>query len=353
MKRRYFLWTMPSMAALTLAGCGGGDDAAVGAPLLERREVLDLSAAQRQAFVETLHAMKTVPSAYEPTTNAYDYFVGVHTEAMDPALPDTMYNAHMCAAFLPWHREFLRRFEREMQRVSGDPQMTLPYWDWYQAGSHKAIFTDDFLGGNGDPDDHWLVKTGAFREGLWSMGARFDDTDNEWQDTDGDGRPDVPEGPPMTNRGLTRCFSYRGQVLPDLSLIDQVVKGCPLEELLSIAFYDVRPYMSHERTNEQWQQARRISFRTCLEERLHNPVHAIIGKQMGSASSPNDPVFFLHHANVDRLWDLWQRRNGNRGYPSRLDDPLSGAQSGLDLFNGPVLAMDTFSLGQHSGVDYA
>jgi tyrosinase len=35
---------------------------------------------------------------------------------------------------------------------------------------------------------------------------------------------------------------------------------------------------------------------------LHNQVHAWIGRGMGLASSPNDPVFYLHHCNVDRIW---------------------------------------------------
>ena len=30
---------------------------------------------------------------------------------------------------------------------------------------------------------------------------------------------------------------------------------------------------------------------------------------MASAVSPNDSVFFLHHAMIDRLWRLWQLRN--------------------------------------------
>ena len=26
-------------------------------------------------------------------------------------------------------------------------------------------------------------------------------------------------------------------------------------------------------------------------------------------SSPGDPIFFLHHAQIDRLWTLWQKRD--------------------------------------------
>jgi len=28
---------------------------------------------------------------------------------------------------------------------------------------------------------------------------------------------------------------------------------------------------------------------------------------MDTAASPSDPLFFLHHANIDRLWDRWQQ----------------------------------------------
>ena len=32
-------------------------------------------------------------------------------------------------------------------------------------------------------------------------------------------------------------------------------------------------------------------------------------------TSPNDPVFFLNHCNVDRIWALWQDLRYNRDYP--------------------------------------
>jgi tyrosinase len=40
---------------------------------------------------------------------------------------------------------------------------------------------------------------------------------------------------------------------------------------------------------------------------------------MTDSTSPNDPTFFLHHCNVDRIWYAWQRR-----YP---DAPYLPAQS--------------------------
>jgi tyrosinase len=55
------------------------------------------------------------------------------------------------------------------------------------------------------------------------------------------------------------------------------------------------------------------SFRNTLEgwakgedhPQLHNLVHVWIGGSMLPASSPNDPVFWVHHCNTDRLWYQW------------------------------------------------
>jgi hypothetical protein len=48
---------------------------------------------------------------------------------------------------------------------------------------------------------------------------------------------------------------------------------------------------------------------------IHNRVHMWVGGSMTPGTSPNDPVFFLHHCNVDRLWALWQFRHPGQNYP--------------------------------------
>ena len=41
---------------------------------------------------------------------------------------------------------------------------------------------------------------------------------------------------------------------------------------------------------------------------------------MGGAFSPNDPIFGLHHANVDRLWDAWQQERIAAGLSINHED---------------------------------
>lgn len=47
---------------------------------------------------------------------------------------------------------------------------------------------------------------------------------------------------------------------------------------------------------------------------IHNRVHLWVGGSMLPESSPNDPVFWLHHCNIDRLWTQWQREHPAEAY---------------------------------------
>src|SRR5262249_3310567 len=62
-------------------------------------------------------------------------------------------------------------------------------------------------------------------------------------------------------------------------------------------------------------------FQRSLEGHIHAGVHNAVGGDMASSNSPADPVFFLHHANIDRLWALWQRAHPGLG-PSNGGDQL-------------------------------
>jgi tyrosinase len=54
-------------------------------------------------------------------------------------------------------------------------------------------------------------------------------------------------------------------------------------------------------------------------EAIHGPVHNAVGGDMATAQSPTDPLFFLHHANIDRLWAKWEQT------PKAADPPNASA----------------------------
>ncbi|WP_405800157.1 tyrosinase family protein [Streptomyces halstedii] len=59
---------------------------------------------------------------------------------------------------------------------------------------------------------------------------------------------------------------------------------------------------------------------------VHNMVHQWVGGAMEPPSSPNEPAFFLHHCNLDRLWAEWRQRHPGAPYV-----PVSGAPPGSNL----------------------
>lgn len=49
-------------------------------------------------------------------------------------------------------------------------------------------------------------------------------------------------------------------------------------------------------------------------EGLHNTVHNWVGGTMADITvSPSDPLFWMHHAEIDRIWSVWQANPVNAG----------------------------------------
>jgi tyrosinase len=70
-------------------------------------------------------------------------------------------------------------------------------------------------------------------------------------------------------------------------------------------------------------------FSPSLEGSPHGAVHVLVGGKMGSVpTAANDPIFWLHHCNIDRIWNQWLNLGGGRANPSDasfLDQPYSFA----------------------------
>lgn len=251
-----------------------------------RKDANTLTPAERAEFVAAVHELKN--------TGIYDQFVLRHANANMRAI-------HRSPAFLPWHRRFIWDFEQELQRVSGNPQLGLPYWNWPEGGANASMWDDDLLGGNGDTGNQ-IVNSGPFRSGQWTI---------------------VNSGGSSAGP-LRRAFGSQTPALPTLAEIEQV---------LAITPYDVSP----------WNEGSSPSFRNQLEgfdgPNLHNRGHVWVAGSMLPMTSPNDPVFFMHHCMVDKVWHEWQLRFPNQGYL-----PVSGAAFGQNLTD-PMAATNSSPIG--------
>ena len=60
-------------------------------------------------------------------------------------------------------------------------------------------------------------------------------------------------------------------------------------------------------------------FCSTLDFPLHGNVHVLIGNSQGMGSVPwagNDPIFWMHHCNIDRLWASWNNGPNRRSNPT-------------------------------------
>ena len=99
----------------------------------ERIDVADYQA--KDKFVKAVLFLKNeapsvdkVPPGFDipQPTNRYDDFVLMHFLAFNG---DSQMHAHGAPTFLPWHRVYLRLFEKELQKNPEFSDVAIPYWD--------------------------------------------------------------------------------------------------------------------------------------------------------------------------------------------------------------------------------
>ena len=288
-----------------------------------RKDQSTLSDDEKQAFVAAILALKQAPSMLHPgapTSSRYDDYVELHVKAM-MAMPDGW--AHQAPAFFPWHRALLVQFERDLQQAVGDINLGIPYWDWIKSPAFPAL-----LGGDGDPSKGYEVTDGPFIRDKWVF--------------------NVVDSPGAATY-LQRRFGFG-----DLDQDNQPIKmnlpdAAAQDAALKIRWYDDVPWDASS--------PRASSFRQSAEVDLHNRVHRWVGGfwtsgggiasgTMMQMSSPNDPVFWLHHSNLDRMWSAWQAIYRDRGSAAFL--PQGGAAFGHNLrdsliFGDPMPWVDTYT----------
>lgn len=257
-------------------------------------------------------------------SGTYNKYVSMHQNSMAGA---NMW-AHMRPGFPPWHRQFILDFENDLLAAdAGATQgLALPYWDWINYHSKKKflwwgkIWNTNFMGGDGDAGDNNRVSDPPF---------------NNWVMYYDPSLPAVSGGQSYLQRELGRDSTG----LPSGSL--------PMQEhwdaASAITIYDSFDWTDDvglvppSKTLPAQSKFQGVpSFRNVFEgwvaydlsqpePELHNRVHVWVGGSMGPMSSPNDPIFFLHHCNVDRLWAQWQAANPTVPFiPDRSTPALTG-----------------------------
>jgi tyrosinase len=270
--------------------------------LTKRKNIESLTDDEWSRFVVALNEFKE--------SGAYNLMTQHHATAMTtltlfPGETGTSRNvAHRGPAFFPWHRQALRELELslcaiQLQYFPGVEPVGIPYWRWnVNVSAWRTAPIWNRVGGNGNSKNGYLVKTGPFAD--WTSKIKM--SDGTFRD-----RP-----------GIVRKFQTSGNM--------------PAWGNTSITAYDVKPWSEKSNTA--------TSFRTFMEIK-HNTVHTRVGGDMLANTSPNDPVFWFHHCNVDRAWARWQAARGVTNFqPNTVDtfgNPTINSPPGHHLKDIPTL----------------
>nr|AIO05492.1 tyrosinase [Hypsizygus marmoreus] len=240
----------------------------------QRKEWRSLCSAQRRHYINAVYCLQRLPAvpAFPGAKTRYDDFQALHINLSD--------GVHTVGQFLPWHRRFLGVYVPAL-RVQCGYYGGNPYWDFTKDIGDAVRFVRSPLfvpstgfGGTGVGEDG-IVVDGPFAYMYLSFGI----------------------GPTSGYHFLTRVFDFT------------------MFQYLSPDYFG---YVMEQLTFE--------AFRIVLEgvpitesPKVHDAGHRLIGGDMGDTySGPGDPLFYVHHANLDRIWWNWQT-----AAPSRLFD-ISG-----------------------------
>ncbi len=159
--------------------------------------------------------------------------------------------------FLPWHRMFLLRFEEIVREAIGSTDWTLPYWNYGLGGKNATL-----------PIPFRQPKAGTEGNSLFVANRR----------------PGINSGAEIPARSAS-----------------------PAAALARPHFIGTAEFGGGETGSKQFEGRMGV-----LEGTPHGAIHVAVGGLMGNPlTAAEDPIFWLHHANIDRLWTVWNATKGH------------------------------------------
>jgi|tagenome__1003787_1003787.scaffolds.fasta_scaffold20966995_2 tyrosinase len=261
------------------AANGGAELSTTPTMVRVRKDANGLTAAERDRFTT---AMATLNAR---GAGLFKDFRDMHRD--DIALAQ----AHGAPGFLSWHRGYLLDLERELQKI--DPSVALPYWRFDRPAPN--VFGEDLMGRSVQPLGNVIFSPGNLLR-QWTT----------------DGQLGVRRGPRVDVVGAGAAVMNEAQTLalggttPNAIFDDGTDEG---------GFDD-------------------------MEADPHGDAHtSFLGLIRDVHTAPRDPLFFLLHCNVDRLWALWQW----------LNDRFDGRDPNTFFFRGTASSPGATFIGHNLG----
>ncbi|MEL6659732.1 MAG: tyrosinase family protein [Bacteroidota bacterium] len=224
-----------------------------------RKDANQLSNEERDRF---LNALRSLQPHGLVAFDRYQDFIDQHTVGTNESHSTGSFDG---PGFLPWHRTYLLRIERDLQSL--DPSVALPYWKFDAAAGN--MFDPEFLGQRSSGD--WVTLNAGNPLATWTI-------------------------PGMGMAGIRRRPYFNDQT------------GTPGGIASEMDVFSLGTTYGNFRS---------------MEGNPHGTAHVQAAGANGWVrnffSSPRDPLFFLIHCNVDRLWAKWQIRQRRTLHPEFVE----------------------------------
>jgi polyphenol oxidase len=269
-----------------------------GEPARQRKSFHDLTDAELVLLCKAISQMKngsSVPMSMS-SPRQWDQWVAIHERHCTedgPGVPQV----HWSWFFLPWHRAYLWFLERHLGYIlthdlglNEGQSFALPYWDWITRmeipntreretqGKSSPLF-----GYNLDLEDMVNNDNLGFDNGALWDGYRGPTLQ----------KPNIDPANEITQDSKDHVEETLKFIAPDYI---QGILGLPFE------YFAGKPVISQK------------DGQGVLEIGPHNDMHDWVGSRIGTNRDMGtlryaalDPIFFMHHANIDRIWS-WYRK---------------------------------------------
>ncbi|GMN50854.1 hypothetical protein TIFTF001_020010 [Ficus carica] len=228
-------------------------------------------------FNRAVQLMKALPDS-DP--RSFKHQASVHCAYCDGAyeqvgFPNLDIQVHGSWLFFPFHRWYLYFFERILGKLINDPNFAMPFWNWDAPAGMQlpAIYTN-------------------------TRSPLYDQFRNK--------RHLPPALVDLDFNGVDESISNQAQIQANLTILYRQM----VSNSRSTSGFLGQPYRAGD--NPQGSGS--------IENIPHGPVHVWTGdntqpngENMGNFfSAGRDPLFYAHHSNVDRLWNVWKTLGGRR-----------------------------------------
>ncbi|HEY5048025.1 MAG TPA: tyrosinase family protein [Rhizomicrobium sp.] len=231
-----------------------------------RQSIAVLTSSQIASLRHGIQVMMGRPN-FDVTS--YSFQANIHATYDSPFWSNQKESWNQCQHgsyyFFSWHRMYLYFFDRILRAAAGDPKLVLPYWNWTDPAQRTLPVAFRIPANVGNP----LYIAPPGRPALLDAGMQLGSSAVEYKTEFANVAFDSPAG---------TVDSFGGQI------------ASPTQFNSPHGAYESQP---------------------------HDIVHTALGGLMADpGTAAQDPVFWLHHANVDRMWNTWLAQGGGRHNPT-------------------------------------